>query len=190
MPDRENASVIMRCIHASADFDYADTLCFSDGVLEKALDAGYEPCEACGADFYAEEIFPAPTPSPTPQAITPATALKSAGELTVYYYNSSKGYHIAPDCAGMQNAPAHTLREAGASGKNACRYCKPPAASLLDLPMLWLDESGIVHTSDECAAFAGKYRLVSRDDALAQGLAACPDCGAAEYLIPGTVLAD
>ena len=46
------------------------------------------------------------------------------------------------------------------------------------------------HSSDECAAFAGQYRLVARDDALAQGLEACPDCGAAEYLILGTVLAD
>ena len=55
--------------------------------------------------------------------------------------------------------------------------------------MLWLDEAGVCHTSDECAAFSGQYTLISRDDALAKGLTACPDCGAAEYLIPGTVLA-
>lgn len=31
--------VVKRCIHTSADFDYADNLVFSDHVIEKALDA-------------------------------------------------------------------------------------------------------------------------------------------------------
>lgn len=31
--------VVKRCIHTSADFDYAETLCFSEGVMEKALRA-------------------------------------------------------------------------------------------------------------------------------------------------------
>ena len=31
--------VVMRCIHTSADFEYADSLCFSDGVIDKALNA-------------------------------------------------------------------------------------------------------------------------------------------------------
>ena len=158
--------------------------------LDRALDAGYEACENCGADFYAEEIFPAPTATPEPEAVHPTTALKPAGEARVYFYDSSKGYHMSPDCSGMKNAPAHTLEEAVNGHKNACSRCKPPAASLLGLPVLWLDEKGLVHTSDECAAFVGRYRLVLRDDALAQGLEPCPDCGAAEYLIPGTVLAD
>ena len=37
--DRENAAVIMRCIHTSADFDYARTLAFSKDAVEvmKAL---------------------------------------------------------------------------------------------------------------------------------------------------------
>lgn len=33
------APVIKRVIHTTADFDYADTLCFSPGVMEKALAA-------------------------------------------------------------------------------------------------------------------------------------------------------
>lgn len=33
------APVIKRVIHTTADFEYADNLCFSEGVLEKALDA-------------------------------------------------------------------------------------------------------------------------------------------------------
>ena len=36
-PDKE--MIIKRCIHTSADFDYADNLCFSDGVVQKAMDA-------------------------------------------------------------------------------------------------------------------------------------------------------
>lgn len=31
--------IIKRVIHTTADFDYADTLCFSEAVLEKAMDA-------------------------------------------------------------------------------------------------------------------------------------------------------
>ena len=31
--------VVMRCIHTSADFEYVDSLCFSDGVIDKALNA-------------------------------------------------------------------------------------------------------------------------------------------------------
>lgn len=33
------APIIKRVIHTTADFSFADTLCFSDGVVEKALDA-------------------------------------------------------------------------------------------------------------------------------------------------------
>ena len=31
--------IVKRCIHTSADFDYADNLAFSDGVVERALEA-------------------------------------------------------------------------------------------------------------------------------------------------------
>lgn len=33
------APIIKRCIHTSADFDYADNLCFSENVVEQALAA-------------------------------------------------------------------------------------------------------------------------------------------------------
>ena len=36
-PDKE--LIIKRCIHTSADFDYADNLCFSRGAVEKAIEA-------------------------------------------------------------------------------------------------------------------------------------------------------
>ena len=35
----ELAPIIKRCIHTSADFDYADNLCFSENVVEKAIHA-------------------------------------------------------------------------------------------------------------------------------------------------------
>ncbi|QOV19985.1 precorrin-8X methylmutase [Blautia liquoris] len=36
---KDQELIIKRCIHTSADFDYADNLCFSDGVVKKAMDA-------------------------------------------------------------------------------------------------------------------------------------------------------
>ena len=35
----ENAAVVMRCIHASADFDYAENLRFTPGAVQKAVEA-------------------------------------------------------------------------------------------------------------------------------------------------------
>lgn len=35
----DQAPIIKRCIHTSADFDYAQNLCFSEGVVEKAIAA-------------------------------------------------------------------------------------------------------------------------------------------------------
>ena len=35
----ENAAVVMRCIHASADFDYAENLRFTPGAVRRAVDA-------------------------------------------------------------------------------------------------------------------------------------------------------
>ncbi|MDO4301184.1 MAG: precorrin-8X methylmutase [Clostridia bacterium] len=36
---KDNDGIVKRVIHTSADFDYADNLVFSDGVVQKALDA-------------------------------------------------------------------------------------------------------------------------------------------------------
>lgn len=37
--DADKELIIKRCIHTSADFEYADSLCFSQGVVEKAMEA-------------------------------------------------------------------------------------------------------------------------------------------------------
>ncbi len=36
---QESELIIKRCIHTSADFDYADNLCFSEGAVSSALEA-------------------------------------------------------------------------------------------------------------------------------------------------------
>ena len=41
----ENRAVVKRVIHCTADFDYADNLAFSDGAVEKALNALREGCD-------------------------------------------------------------------------------------------------------------------------------------------------
>ena len=35
----ETELIVKRCIHTSADFEYADSLVFTEGVVEKAKDA-------------------------------------------------------------------------------------------------------------------------------------------------------
>lgn len=39
IPDDERAMIIKRVVHTSADFEYIDNLCFSEGAVEKALKA-------------------------------------------------------------------------------------------------------------------------------------------------------
>jgi len=158
--------------------------------LEDAVAAGDSVCTDCGADLYVEEIVPAPTPTPMPIVVSPSTALKPASEATVYFFDNGRGYHMASSCVGMHDAPAHTLAEAQAAGKHPCGNCTPPALELADQPALWVDEDGLCHTSDACDAFKGAYKLVPRDEALEREMSGCPDCGADEYLVPGTVLAE
>jgi len=45
----ENAAVILRCIHASADFDYVDNLRFTPGAVENAVEA-----LSCGAEIVTD----------------------------------------------------------------------------------------------------------------------------------------
>lgn len=42
--DEDLAPVILRCIHTSADFDYAENLCFSEGAVELGRQALLEGC--------------------------------------------------------------------------------------------------------------------------------------------------
>ena len=60
----------------------------------------------------------------------------------------------------------------------------------IDIIVIAIDHGQLPHHAVLiAAAFSGSVRLITRDDALAQGLAPCTGCGAADYLVPGTVLA-
>ena len=164
--------------------------------LQDAIDGGYTACPDCQADIFAlvnAEPTPSPTPEPTPvpEAVTvsPAATLKPAGEATVYHSTNGKFYHKVPVCKGMTGSNAYKLSEITSSYKR-CKTCDAPDTALVGKTCLWMDEDGLCHTSDECAKFNGVYTLIERDDALAQALTGCPDCGADEYLVANTTLAE
>ncbi|MCQ2437293.1 MAG: hypothetical protein MJ099_02720 [Clostridia bacterium] len=160
-------------------------------TLENIIEAGYTACADCRAAEYMSFSMPEPTPEPTatpaPAVVSPPTALKSAGEATVDHTPDGKWYHTAPTCKGMSGGKPYTLAEV-ANGYKRCNTCSAPDAALIGVPCLWEDENGLCHTSDDCASFVGQFTLIPRDDALSANLAACPDCGASEYLIPNTLL--
>ena len=164
--------------------------------LVSAVESGYENCTACQADEYVRQtgITPKPTPTPVPTAtpepeeVRPATPLKDAGEIIVYHSAKGKYYHKARTCKNMDDTDPHPLKSVVGKYKY-CRTCNPPSTDLIGRPLLWVDEDGLCHTSDECAKFKGAFTLIERDEALAQGMTGCPDCGADEYLIPNTILA-
>ncbi|MBQ8087342.1 MAG: hypothetical protein IJ234_02850, partial [Clostridia bacterium] len=163
-------------------------------TIEGAIADGYKPCPVCRADEYiaalgiSAEPTPSPTPAPSPSpspTIAAALLPKSAAEATVYYYDVSVSYHYASSCKNMPDGTQpHTLAEAVRSGKHSCGSCNTPDASILDAEnVVWADDSGHYHLSDDCAAFTGIWTLVSLDDALEDGLRPCAVCGASEYTL-------
>ena len=154
--------------------------------LSKALEEGDTPCPDCQADIYAGQSH---LSEDRVTVVTPAHALKSAGQATVYHSSNGRFYHAGPVCTNMTGASAYTLEEC-ADGYTQCSTCNPPSLDLLGQPCLWQDDTGLCHTTDACEKFSGSYTLVVRDDALFQGLDGCPVCGADEYLVPGTTLAE
>lgn len=157
--------------------------------LAEAIEADYETCETCRADDYAilSGLVAAPLPEPT--VVEPSVALKPAGEAVVYHSTNGSYYHKVQICRNMTGSDPYTLAEMVDSKYKRCNTCEAPLTELVGAPCLWMDEDGLCHTTDDCEGFNGQYTLILRDDALSQGLAACPDCGAEEYLMPNTVLA-
>lgn len=133
---------------------------------------------------------PEPTPSATPEpvVVTPSRALKPAGEALVYHSSNGGWYHTISNCSGMGGAKLYPLSECVDHYKR-CRKCNAPLPELVNEHCLWMDETGLCHTTDECLSFEGKYTLITREDALAAGATGCKLCGADEYLQPGTVIA-
>ena len=116
-------------------------------------------------------------------------ALKPAGEATVYHSSNGKFYHRFIICQGMTGSKPYKLSEVG-SEYERCSVCDAPDTSLIGQPCLWKDSNNLYHTSDTCKQFKGDYVLVPRDEAIAEGGEGCTECGANEYLVPGTVLAE
>ena len=69
------------------------------------------------------------------------------------------------------------------AGLKGCSRCGTPSAELLKAEyVVWVDQNNCFHTSDECEFFQGQYRLLTLEDAVAQGMTACMDCGASQYV--------
>ena len=124
---------------------------------------------------------PKPTPEPTPEPLI--FTVKPASDATVYYFDSSKFYHMSTNCGSMKGAPAHSFGEAVESGHRSCNGCKSPDAALLEEEaIVWLDANGLAHLSNECPDFKGAWRLSSARSAADNQTAACAECDAARYL--------
>lgn len=139
--------------------------------------------ETSNAPTSAASETPADTPEPT-QAATPevTVTVKPAGEAVVYYNDSGVCYHMQSSCRSMSSAKESTLAEAVAAGKIRCRTCGSPLNEILEEEnVIWVDESGRFHTTDECESFEGSWRLMTLEDAIEDGCEPCPDCQADLY---------
>lgn len=162
--------------------------------LNDAVGDGLTACPDCQADIYAAlyggaDDAGAAVPTAEAETVSPATPLKAAADATVYRSNNGKFYHKVEICKGMTGSTPYKLSDVAGRYKR-CNTCDAPSPELIGKPCLWMDENGLCHTSDDCELFKGGYTLLLRDDALAQGKNGCSVCGANEYLVPNTVLAD
>lgn len=141
--------------------------------------------EASASPEPTELITPKPTAAPTPE---PTEAVyqfrvKPASEATVYYNEGGKCYHMASACGSMQTSVAHTLGETLNENNHRCSVCGTPEKSILDEEyIVWLDENGIVHLSDRCSDFAGKWSLLPAAEAVESDMLSCESCEANLYL--------
>ena len=130
----------------------------------------------------------APTPEPSPQVVTPRETLKPAAEAIVYHSSNGRFYHMNDHCSGMTGGSAYTLAECVAGDYQQCSACSAPDPAAVEQMCLWQDEDEVCHVRDECEYFVGIYALIDREAALESGLVGCSHCGAADYLIPFTVM--
>jgi len=131
-----------------------------------------------------EEPTPEPTAEPTPEpTFAPGEVPhKSAGEAIVYHTSNGRSYH-EQDCRTMSGAKPYTLAESIADGFGACGVCDVPDPSMIDMPVVWIDEENMGHVSDKCPQFNGEYNLVTLYEACAmEELVGCEYCGCDEYI--------
>ncbi|MDO4356721.1 MAG: hypothetical protein Q4E13_09450, partial [Clostridia bacterium] len=144
------------------------------------------------------EPTPTPTPEPTPEptpvpptpeptavpTLEPLASVKPATEATVYHTTNGRFYHIAETCVNMAGATADTLGNAVVEGYEPCPNCAVPDSSLLasEETLLWADENGMYHTTDECGQFTGHYTLKTLAQCYEEGLTPCEACKGTDYL--------
>lgn len=158
-------------------------------VTPEPTEAVEEAVEAAEVVEEATEMisFNSTTEEAAEQAEGPSTlyTVKPVGEATVYYFdNGSLGYHLKPDVHDMKNAPAHTLAEAIAAGKIRCNACNSPDESVLSVEhFAWVDENNLIHTTDECENFYGRWQWELNDliALLEAGYTTCTVCNADKY---------
>ena len=69
--------IVKRCIHTSADFDYAKNLCFSEGAVEMAMDA-----MVCGGTSTSRANPPAAARPPHTSTRKPPNAATTRSPLS------------------------------------------------------------------------------------------------------------
>ena len=120
--------------------------------------------------------------------VNPTAELKPVGQVTVYHSSNGSYYHRFDVCKGMSGSSPYTLQECIDGNYKRCRNCNAPDPELVGEMCLWVDENEACHTTDECGLFSGDYTFILRDEALAEGMSGCIECGADEYLVPNTVI--
>lgn len=126
--------------------------------------------------------LPTPTPEPTPEVYH--FSIKPASMATVYFnIGSGEYYHMAPVCGSMKGADAHTLAEANENIHTPCERCSPPDKSILNVAYVaWVDENDVVHTTDDCPKFSGRWTLIPARTAIDAKFETCDACDASRYL--------
>lgn len=87
-----------------------------------------------GAEF-EEGRCPEPTPTPAPTPAPKYFDVKPASEATVYYFDSSRFYHMAADCGSMHGAPRTR------SAKRATAKRRAAAAAIRRTRRFWTKRS-------------------------------------------------
>lgn len=110
--------------------------------------------------------------------------VKSAGSVKVYCnFGSGEFYHTKESCGSMKTAQAHTLKEAVAEGMKPCERCKPIPAEMQEIDQIaWKDANDRIHTTDKCEAFNGAWTLITAEEVIEKGYAACEVCGCDDYI--------
>ncbi|MBQ3669688.1 MAG: hypothetical protein II920_10745 [Clostridia bacterium] len=128
----------------------------------------------------AAVVLPTPSPVMTVKKVE-LPEIRNVSEAGVYYNKGGMYYHVASTCKDMFSADSHTLAEAAASGKVACKNCSVVSMELLSHETedyLWVDSKNVAHTTDVCSEFIGAYRVIPFDDVYQGHFTYCPKCHA------------